>query len=78
MKNLFLAYENETFESSMIGADMSPIEDREYRSALHYLISWGQHDLNMGLISKFKIYDQDGNVVFVSEEKTISSDEVSA
>lgn len=78
MKNLFLAYENESFESSKIGADISPIEDHEYRAALQYLISWGQHDLNMGLISKFKIFDQDGNVVFVSEDKTISSDEVSA
>lgn len=71
MKNLYLAYDETTFEEAVKNTDTSCDSWDEIHQLLYFLMDWGYRDLQVGGCKSFRIFDQDGRIAFESHKKPI-------
>jgi hypothetical protein len=63
----------ETAKNDSVSTNPELTTKEEFFEAFEYTIKWGSHDWSLGHCESFQIYNQDGEIIFNSENKDSST-----
>lgn len=76
MENLYLAYDDQTFEEAMAEVDHHADTWKDIPELFEFLMNLAFHNMKVGACDSFTIYDQSKNIVFKHSKKISNNSEV--